>query len=74
MLANHAEIGAGTFFGRVTALLEIDYLGIERVIAITQRLVQSPLLGNCLAQIHRFSVATIGKPELCLQAKSGYAE
>ena len=72
--SDHAEIGTSAFFGRVAALLEIDYLGIERAIAITQRIIESPLLGNRVAQPHGFSVAVVRKPELGLQTETGDAE
>ena len=35
-LADHAEVGASPFFGRIITLLEVDDLGVERGISVTE--------------------------------------
>lgn len=73
-LANHAEIGAGTFLGRFQTLFEVHDLGVERVITIAQLLIQVALIGDCRAQFHGLAVTAVGKPQLRLQQHSGGAE
>ena len=43
--ADHAQVGTRSLFSRVHALLEIDYLGVQRGIALAQRVVQGALVG-----------------------------
>ena len=74
LLANHSQISTRAFFGCVTALLKVYYLGVERAIAITQQIIKRLLLGDCIAQPYGFSVAIVRKPELDLQAEADYAE
>jgi hypothetical protein len=50
VFADHAQIGAGTFFGGFTAVLEIYYLGLKTYIAMTQCLVLAALLRNGVTQ------------------------
>lgn len=67
--ANHAEIGSRAFLGRFQALLEIDHFGIERLIAIAQRLVLLSLLGYSGAQVSRLAETLGREPQLRLQGQ-----
>ena len=74
MFANHAEIGAGAFFRRVDALLEIDNLSIQSGVALTQGVVKGALFSDGCAQIESFSITVVGEPELSLKTKPGNPE
>ena len=70
-LANHAQIGPRAFFGRVSSLLKINHLGIERGVSGTQRLIQRALFGNRGSQVRRLPKTVVREPELGLKTKSG---
>ena len=74
LLADHAEVGPRTFFGGIPSLLEIDHLGIEGCITITQRLVERTLFNDSIPEFQRLSVSVVGQPELGLQTEPGDAE
>jgi hypothetical protein len=71
MLAYHAQIGSRALFGCVDALFEIDDLGIQRCISLTQRIVERCLFSDSRSELLGFSIAVVGKPELGLKTEHG---
>ena len=73
-LADHAQIRARTLFGRIHTLLEVDNFSVQSTVALAQRIVEIALLSDRGAQLQRFSVTVVGKPEFGLKTEPGYTE
>jgi hypothetical protein len=71
VFANHAEVRSCALFGRVYALLKVNYLGIQRCISFAQQIVERGLVRDSRLKLHSFSMTVIGKPEFGLKTESG---
>jgi hypothetical protein len=67
-LANQAQVRTSALLGSFETFLEVNNFSVERGIARTELFVQSALLRYGGAQIDRFAIAIIGKPQFTLQS------
>jgi len=71
---DHAQIGAGAFFGRLGALLEVNDFRVEGVIALTKLRILPALFSDSGAKITRFAETFGGEPQLTLQSQRDYTQ
>ncbi len=74
MFADHAEVSACSLFGSIRTLLEVDHLGIQCGIALTERIIEGALIGHGCAQLQGLAIAVVGEPEFGLKAEPGNRE
>ena len=69
VVADHAQIGSGTFFDSRLALIQILDFGHQRAIALLQTFVLSLLSGHFFTQTPDFAHAAVSQPKSVLEGQ-----